>query len=561
MPLSKKSGGIFEFFRMFFYIKVMIVTATKRILIVPDFGIAEAAEHLLPLMEAIKRLRNFDAKIIDLRQMVIDENPDKKLKEVQILDLAARRLDALAADKSIVWDKPIFGDDFTAPDLSSYETEPEPENNHGEPAGYSAETKPEPEEERIIRKDRLTIRVSRTSDDHLMQAAPNVIVIFGKSVMLAGGIKDVPVLIIDPVYDEEWPWRKRYYIDRKETDSLYDSFLATMNATHNPKVLHYGCEIEYRRKQPQRFCLLTDRNDSDEFSERYPRLAMSDPELSDPEKLAEAIEEFTQRKLETPLIDIYEMLKIPARGNTSKALKFSFQNPVEVEGHKATAILLEGFSPYRMSGEVVLMESPACNRSLEDIHDKQALLRLREAMAETVKTMPPKKRILIVPDLLTPKDSPIATMLRDELLKNDHYVALFESGAPLKSSRKGLERRCKSKPFDLIVTIETGCLLVTRVINAPRIFVNPDWTVWKDMKKCGYEREEWETARTMGMKANIRRDGPHWAMGWFTPDQIDGEVPQEHIERFGSAGYPPRIDMTNKDGIRELAWEINKTLM
>ena len=47
----------------------MITTAIKRILIVPDFGNAEAAERLLPLKEAIQEDSYYDAKIIDLRQI------------------------------------------------------------------------------------------------------------------------------------------------------------------------------------------------------------------------------------------------------------------------------------------------------------------------------------------------------------------------------------------------------------------------------------------------------------------------------------------------------------
>lgn len=303
-----------------------MLLSKQRILIVPDFGNTEAAKRLLPLKEAIQEHSSLDAKIIDLRQMTIDENPDKKLKEVQILDLAAPRLEALAADNTIVWEKP----------------------NLSEQLGD----------------------------------APHAIVVFGKSVMLAGGVSNIPVLFVDPEYDKEWPWRKRYYVDRKETDSFYDSFLEKINATRQPKVSSRGYEAEYRRQQPQRFCLLTEGNDEDEFSERYPRLAMSDPELQDPRQLAKAITEFTGRKLEMPMLDIYELMKVPARSNMSRPFAFHFQLPVDVDGQKASEILLEGFSPYRMPGEVVILKECAYNRSLESVHDRKSLLRLREAMAE-----------------------------------------------------------------------------------------------------------------------------------------------------------------------------------
>ncbi|MDE5849065.1 MAG: hypothetical protein K2H38_02880 [Muribaculaceae bacterium] len=555
----------------------MILPSIKRILIVPDFGNAEAAERLLPLKEAIQEHSSFDAKIIDLRQMIFNENPDKKLKEAQILDLAARRLETLVADKTIVWKKSNLSIPYPDIELSSYDMDDEldrksleepfnpehpddPDSDNGLQPGENLSV--DSAAERIIRRGRLTIRVSRTPKEHFTQHAPHAIVVFGKSVMLAGGVKDIPVLFVDPEYDKEWPWRKRYYVDRKEADSFYHSFTEKFRAPFIPEVLSNGYEAEYRRKQPQRFCLLTVGNDEDEFSERYPRLAMSDPEFQDPRQLAKAIREFTGEKLEMPMLDIYELLKVPARGNTLYPLMFNFPHPVDVDGQKAVAIELQGLSPYRMPGEEVIFEGCAYKRSLEDVHDRQSLLSLREAMTEAVKTMPQRKRILIVPDCLTPKDSPIAPMLRDYLQKEDDYhVAVFENNSSLKDSRRGLERCCRKRPFDLIVTLETGCLLAARVINTPRIFVNPDWTVWKDMKKCGYEREEWETARIMGMKAHIRHDGPHWAMGWFSLDQIDSEAPREHMDRFISATYPPHIGLTNQDGIRRLAWEIHKMLL
>lgn len=543
----------------------------------PDFGNTEAAERLLPLKEAIQEHSSFDAKIIDLQQMTIDENPDKKLKEVQILDLAARRLEALAADKTIVWEKSNLSIPYTDHELSSYDMDEEfdrksleepfnpehpddPDSDNGFQPGENLSV--DAAAEKIIRSSRLTIRVSRTPEEYFRQHAPHAIVVFGKSVMLSGGIRNIPVLFVDPEYDKEWPWKKRYYVDRKETDSFYHSFIEKIRPPFIPEVRSCGHEVEYRRQQPQRFCLLTEGNDEDEFSERYPCLTMSDPELQDPRQLAKAIQEFTIKELEMPMLDIHELLKVPARGNKSKPLVFNFPHPVKIEGQNAVAIELQGFSPYRMPRKIVIFERWANNRYLEDVHDRQSLLSLREAMTEAVKTMPQKKRILIVPDCLTPDDSPIAPMLRDYLQKeDDYYVAVFERNSSIKDSRRGLERICRKKPFDLIVTLETGCLLAARVINTPRIFVNPDWTVWKEMKKCGFEREKWETARIMGMKAHIRHDGPHWAMGWFSPDQIDTESPREHMDRFISAVYPPHIGLTNGDGIRRLAREIHKMLM
>ena len=150
-----------------------------------DFGKAEAVERLLPLKEAIQEHSSFDAKIIDLRQIIIDENPDKKLKEAQILDLAARRLETLAANKTIVWEKSNLSIPYPDIELSSYDMDEEfdrksleepfnpehpydPDSDNGLQPGenLSADT----DTERIIRSDRLTIRVSRTPEDRFISA-------------------------------------------------------------------------------------------------------------------------------------------------------------------------------------------------------------------------------------------------------------------------------------------------------------------------------------------------------------------------------------------------------
>lgn len=514
----------------------MITSATQRILLVPDFGITEAAEQLLPLKEAIRKHWNFDAKIIDLRQMIIDENPDKKLNET--IDLAAHRLTALATDEAIVWDK-FISDDYGDPDLSSYLTDPEPEeeiragldnfnfpvnpnpdDKHQKSEALNPDDERQPPEdltgtdigERIIRHGRLIIHVTPTARESLNQGVPDAIVVFGKSAMLVGGVKDKRLLFINPEYDKEWPWKKMYYTERKASERFYENFINTTKMPNHPKVLNSGYEAEYRRLQPQRLYLRTDGNDTEEFSERYPRLTMSDPELRDPEKLALEIQKFTLGEMEMPLLDIYELFKIPERESEWKPFKFTFPHPVEVEGQKAVAIILEKFSPYRMPSEVVIVEGFGHNLLLENISNRRELLALHEAVAEAVKTMSRKKRILIVPDPFTPDESPVISQLRDKLQQESYYVAVFDSNSQLKCSRKGLERCCKRKPFDLIVTLETGCLLAARITNTPRIFVNPNWTVCKEMKERG-------------------------------------------------ESYSPTIDLTNEAGIWTLVNEIHKILL
>ncbi len=102
-----------------------------------------------------------------------------------------------------------------------------------------------------------------------------------------------------------------------------------------------------------------------------------------------------------------------------------------------------------------------------------------------------KQRVLIVPDFLYQhtKSDEIAE-LRQQLIDAGCYVAVFHSFIPmfdnsdnLVEARNGLRRRCKTKPFDLIIAFGTGCLFTGRVINCPRIFLNPDWDVWKEMQE------------------------------------------------------------------------------
>lgn len=563
----------------------MILTTTKKILIVPDFGNAEAAEHLLPLMEAIKEHWNFDAKIIDLRQMVIDENPDKKLNEVQILDLAASRLNALAADKSIVWDKPIYSDDYSEPDLSSYETEPEPENDYGEPAGYSAETKPKSEEERIIRKDRLAIRVSRASDDYLMQGTPNAIVVFGKSVMLAGGVRNIPVLFIDPVYDNEWPWKKQYYADRKLVGQYHCDKYEYENG-YMETVLWCGTECTSPWKYSRRYGIVTNKDYIGEFWDRYPQLAEVNRGLEDNVPgLAEFICEFADDKMSFPLEEVYEAIRnLRARDIHSLNKICDFTEPVILADITALGIwfgvpMSNGQSCYKLRVTDTDYTLP-----LERVNTRRDLNTLRDAIVRagenTRKAEPEQKRILIVPDYFTPYDAPMVKELYECLKRKGYYVAVYVHGNTLEKSRQGIEHRCKVKPFDLIVTLETGCLLATRITNCPRIFVNPDWNVWESMKSIlGNANERIESrqegnsspfftyyinknevvmARQMAERANIKR-GKELIYGWLSTD-ADPELSEEHLKRFNTALHIPHFKITTGYGIDVFARQIHNIL-
>ena len=81
------------------------------------------------------------------------------------------------------------------------------------------------------------------------------------------------------------------------------------------------------------------------------------------------------------------------------------------------------------------------------------------------------KRIMIVPDYFTPHDSPAVLELYQKLQLMGYRVTIFCAGNTLGKSRQGLERICKHRRYDLILTIETGCLLPVRLTASHRIYV------------------------------------------------------------------------------------------
>ncbi|MDE5585084.1 MAG: hypothetical protein K2I92_01945 [Muribaculaceae bacterium] len=220
---------------------------------------------------------------------------------------------------------------------------------------------------------------------------------------------------------------------------------------------------------------------------------------------------------------------------------------------------------------------------LERIHTRRDLNALRDAIVRAGELRrndePDQKRILIVPDYFTPYNAPIVKELYRCLKGEGYYVAVYVHGNTLEKSRQGIERRCRVKPFDLIVTLETGCLVATRITNCPRIFVNPDWTAWECMKRLlGDSRErlmsrkddnnspfftyylnrnEVEMARRIAERANIKR-GKELIYGWFSTD-ADPELSEEHLKRFSTAIHIPHFKITT-DGGAILAQDIHNIL-
>lgn len=147
-----------------------------------------------------------------------------------------------------------------------------------------------------------------------------------------------------------------------------------------------------------------------------------------------------------------------------------------------------------------------------------------------------QKRILIVPDYLTPYD--IAMKLYFILTRMGYDVAVFAHSDSLYESQQELERRCQIKRFDLLVTLYTGCLLASRVTNCPRVFVEPDWTLGEWMKENlgknrQITRDDMEMALEMADPAYIEHsDKPTY--GWFSLSAIESHMTEEHLKRFNT---------------------------
>ena len=188
------------------------------------------------------------------------------------------------------------------------------------------------------------------------------------------------------------------------------------------------------------------------------------------------------------------------------------------------------------------------------------------------------KRILIVGDYFSPFDHPSVMELRSALNRMGYYAEIFLPSDSLKKTREKLETQVDENPFDLIVTIETGCLLAARMSNFLRIFVNPDWAAWEWMCRLLGEEEcrvvhrseddygpyfqynlnpdEIEMARDMAEPDNIRLND-NMACGWFTQDLVESHLQHEHLKRFNSTTFISGMRLDTEEGISVLAQQIN----
>ncbi len=122
-------------------------------------------------------------------------------------------------------------------------------------------------------------------------------------------------------------------------------------------------------------------------------------------------------------------------------------------------------------------------------------------------------------------------------------------------------------------------MLPSRKNHSTRIFVNPDWTAWKSMKRLLGEKdrvyksridnggpvfsysineEEVWMARSMAERSNILR-GQFPIYGWFSEDAVESNETMEHMKRFNTCTYIPGLRLDTDEGIRILAEQINNS--
>lgn len=560
-------------------------------MIVPDFG-TDADDRTLPaLKEAIEARSEAKVIVADLRKMVLNEHLGEEMQETKVIELAARKLESLAADRSLNWSPAVY-DDFEDP-LLEFGLANDIESIKDAPKEVPANDAPVP---RTVRRTlpngrSLTIHVSRTSND--VTGVPHSIVVLGRSAMLADGVGKTDVLFINPVYDSEWPWKKQYYAGRKAAEEYNDAMLhlhERIKTAYSFGTIGYG-----RFPQPSRYGIFTSDEayrDDWNFKERYQRLSMVNPAIHDNiDAMAALICSFDAREMDIPLLDIDRLTVDCPRQQLMRHPEYCrFAEPVHVAGISAIAYGFEFRTPMGNgnSGLMVTIEGRDETIPIEAFTHYDNLAALRDAIAKTRKEAAEFektiKRIMIVPDYFTPHDSPAVLELRQRLEEKGYRVTVFCAGDTLEKSRQGLERICKRRRYDLILTIETGCLLAARLSASHRIYINPDWAAWEWMEHhLGEEKElidhrgdhegpvfsyridcdEIDMARDMAQRYNIRK-GDRMSLGWFSEDTVEtGEesrLSQEHMKRFNSCFYIPHLRLDTDEGIRILANETDKML-
>lgn len=489
-------------------------------MIVPDFGVDAEDKTMVALKKEIELGGSHIVKVVDLTAMVRAEHVGEELTEDKVIELAARKLEPLSSCRHLVWDS---------------------SDNVAESDNYE-------------------------------WGAPNAIVVFGKSTMLAGNLGRQNVLFINPIYDSEWPWKKQYYADIKQVGQ-YHSDKHDFESGFMKTVLWAGVERTDRWKYSQRYGLITDADYIGEFRNRYPCMAEVNRDLENSTAgLAKFICKFSDDEMSFPLDEVYEAINNLQQSDISYSNEIcNFIEPIKLNGITILGILFGAPMANGQSGYKLKVKEYDYTLPLERLQTRRDLNTLRDAIIRAgenlKKNVPSQKRILIVPDYFTPYNSPNVKELYDCLTRGGYYVAVYVHGETLKKSRAGIERRCKVKPFDLIVALETGCVLTTRLANCQRIFVNPDWCAWEwmnlhlgdktQLRECRgtddtapfstyyLNRPEVAMARGMAERANIKR-GDKPVYGWFTVDAVESYLPAEHLKRFKSSTYIPNLRLDSE---------------
>lgn len=582
----------------------MISVSDTMIMIVPDFGGSADDEAMVALKKAIVAAGSYTVKVVDLPAVVRAEHDGEELPDAKVIELSARKLEQLATCKELVWDGTntleqmecrvirLGWSDGKLRRLPGQEQEDEPkhqdeaEDNEEEDIFDIDETiAPENIDETIDIENILRRRFPHCSDDTYDWGAPDIVVVFGKSAMLAGGLGQKNVLFINPEYDSEWPWKKQYYADQKLAGQYHCDKYEYERGFMETVIWMGGSECTSPWQYSRRYGLITSGDYIGEFWNHYPGMAEVDRALDrDTDGLAKFICDFADGKLTFPLEEVYRAIKnLPGRNIPDLNMICDFIEPVKLDG---ITVLGLRFGPPMANGQ-------SCNKlkvaerdytlPLESVHTRRELNALRDAIVRVGEGMsaPAQKRILIVPDYFTPYKAPNVRDLYDRLRDMGYYVAVYVHGSSLEKSRAGIERRCKVKPFDLLVTLETGCLMTGRVANCPRVMVNPDWAAWEWMRlRLGEDKNRTEhrgidnsgsfytfyldsgevaMARHMAERSYFRRsDKPIY--GWFTVDTIESHLPQEHLKRFNTSTYIPDLRLDTEEGIDILARQIDNIL-
>lgn len=558
----------------------MIIPDKHRILIVSDFGTGADNGYMTALKEAIETTDKARVIVADLRKMVIDEHPGEELREAEVIELATRKLESLAADRNLSCG--AYVDDGPCAPLHEFVLADEDEE-------YAEETSlPKAADyivlPRIIRRHlgncrTLTIHVSRGVDE--VTGAPHAIVAFGRSAMLVDGISKGNVLMVNPEYDNDWPWKKQFYAGRKASwEYSYEDnpFQEDIKTAYS-----FGSVGRGRYRQPERYAVFTSEEKAStdhDLSDRYQRLWMIDNSLdSNTDKLARLICGFAAGEMDIPLLEIDRIVNDIAWMRKWNCI-CNFTESVKIRDLTATGLTQGVQMANGQSGIRVAVKELDYTLPIEGFRCYDDIAALRDAVDAAEKKENGTPRIMIVPDYFTPHDNTVVLELRKQLIDRGYRVTVFCAGNTLKASRQGLERVCKRRRYDLIVTLETGCLLAARIQGSHRIYVNPDWVAWEWMKRMlgedveqthrrgersgpffsyRLDGDEIIVARDMGERYNIRR-GDKLSAGWFTPDEADSHLPSEHIKRFSCAAYPPMIGLDTETGIGNLAKEIDKLM-